>query len=324
MRVLVTGAAGFLGSVVARKLKDIDITVFTTDIHGKVDLTGDLSKVDFVYELPDCQVVIHCAAVQYVSTNLPIFFRKRFFERNNVIASQNLAARFRNDTETKLVIVGTSMMYASTSFSRSKEPATQVFCDNGVYSKSKVRAWEIFSQLPNPKSLVIPCIIGGYGRSGLFSLFISTIKKYGYAPIPGDGTKKIQLVHVDDVADLLIKIALGDCDGIYNAGGLAPLSISEWVEIITQRLGLSRIKSLHIPLLAFKLSGLVSGYRFIAKEQIEMLAVGHVLNIEASRETGWLPIWTSRKIIEDTVDGWLAQKNSCHSETPPDRSKEVM
>ena len=47
MRVLITGASGFLGSECLKQFKDHDHEVITTDKTGKVDLTGDLSDAVF-------------------------------------------------------------------------------------------------------------------------------------------------------------------------------------------------------------------------------------------------------------------------------------
>ena len=57
--------------------KNLDF--LTSDLHGDVDFKGSLSEIDFVQTLPETDVVINCAAVQYVSKNLPFLAERNFF-----------------------------------------------------------------------------------------------------------------------------------------------------------------------------------------------------------------------------------------------------
>lgn len=62
--VCVTGAAGQIGSNIAQKLREYDILVRTTDIHGDVDVQADLTDFDTVQStMHGCTHVIHCGAI---------------------------------------------------------------------------------------------------------------------------------------------------------------------------------------------------------------------------------------------------------------------
>lgn len=73
-RILITGSNGFLARAVISLLRNNkEYEIITTDIIGNVDYLGDLSDNNFVNRLPDVDIVVHCAAVQYVNDNIPFF-----------------------------------------------------------------------------------------------------------------------------------------------------------------------------------------------------------------------------------------------------------
>jgi nucleoside-diphosphate-sugar epimerase len=93
--ILVTGSSGFLASAIVMLLKNNnEYKLITTDIIGNVDYLGDLSDKKFVNDLPDVDIVVHCAAVQYVTKNIPFFRRNAWFNKNNVLSTQNIKSRY--------------------------------------------------------------------------------------------------------------------------------------------------------------------------------------------------------------------------------------
>lgn len=300
--LLVTGANGFLGRSLLKALHSTSFNVITTDTSGKVDFCGDLSTFEFVSTLPNVDTVIHCAAVQYVSTDLPLFTRKKYFERNNVTVARNLAKRFSGSVN-MFINVGTSMMYDN----KAQSPIlpTTMHTGNGVYSDSKTQAWELISQMNNPTALMVPCIIAGPGRGGLFVDLITSIQKRNVSVCPGKGNSLTQMVHVDDAAALLVKIAESHAEGIFNAGGNFPLSINDWILTIRETLGKDKGRSFHVPLLAIELLSWLTNYRLLAKEQVSMLRGDHVLDTSSSEKLGWKPQHTNKEIIISTAKTYL-------------------
>lgn len=296
MKILITGADGFLGKQCVQLLNRQGHEVITTDKKGQVALLGDLSDSAFVASLPDVDAVVHCAAVQYVSDDLPIFNRKRYFYKNNILATTQLCKRYQN-TATYLVNIATSMMYVQDG-SPTYDIHSKMLGD-GVYSQSKFQAFNIVNQHNIKHATIIPCIIGGIGREGLFVGFIKMIQRFGFVAFPGRGEHKVHMVHVSDVADLISLAVHRQATGIFNAAGPEPLSISEWVDQIALTLGKSKVLKLRIPLPIVKLISYLSLHRIIAKEQLLMLQMSHVLVTESSQAIGWKPKYDNRKIITD-------------------------
>ena len=62
--VLITGAAGQIGSHIASALRALGTAIRTTDIHGDVDIQADLTNFETVLSvLSGCTHVIHCGAI---------------------------------------------------------------------------------------------------------------------------------------------------------------------------------------------------------------------------------------------------------------------
>jgi nucleoside-diphosphate-sugar epimerase len=294
--VLITGAAGFLGAEVVRQLRRAGYPVITTDLRGDVDRAGDLADAGFVAELPDVGIVIHAAAVQYVTPTLPFFRRGRWFERNNVEAARNLATHYSGRVDYFLQ-VGTSMMYNQTGlpFHETLSPLK----GTGVYSRSKLASVRLAQAMKNPVGVMIPCIIGGPGREGLFIGFIKTMTRWRFAIQPGSCRHPIHMVHVEDAASLIHCMAARKAVGFYNCAGPEPLSISQWIEVIRDELRLVNIRKVRIPYPFLRFMAWATKYRILAREQIVMLGQAHVLSIETSLALGWRPRHSNERIVRD-------------------------
>lgn len=295
MKILITGGGGFLGKECVKLLRSRSHEVISVDREGQVDLLGDLSEPNFTVSLPDVDTVIHCAAVQYVTKNLPLIFRKSYFQKNNVIATQNLCNRYRG-TSAHFIHVGTSMMYRQTG--QDLYDTNSPMGGEGVYSKSKVDAQTYVNDLPG-SATVIPCIIGGKGREGLFRGFVTMMKKYGVVFYPGKGLHKTHMIHVEDVASLILAISEKQAFGYFNAAAPEPLSISEWIDQIQDTLKIPPVIRVSLPLLPVRVLSMIMGYRLLAREQLLMLKYQHILDIQRSVNIGWRPKYTNAEIVRD-------------------------
>jgi len=295
----VTGAAGFLGTPVSDKLRAAGYRVVTTDRVGRPDLLGDLADKKFTESLPPVDMVVHCAAVQYVSADLPFFRRKSYFARDNIVATENLVERYRSELDYFLQI-GTSMMYDQTGLTEYAIDSPQKGV--GVYSKSKLAAVRIAETIDAPLGIMVPCIIGGPGREGLFRNFVTTIAKFGFAIRPGTGKFQTHMVHVNDAADLVVLLVQQKATGLYNAAGPYPLSINQWIEAIKSELGVDKVRIIPIPYPLIAFGAWLTRYRFIAKEQALMLGQAHVLSTKESHAKGWQPAHSNERIARDIAN----------------------
>jgi nucleoside-diphosphate-sugar epimerase len=235
--------------------------------------------------------------VQYFSKELPLFRRKSYFFHNNTIATKNLTERYSR-TGTHFVYISSSMIYEQHASSyRTYDPKKAI----GPYSASKIAAQEFVEQMVNPVAVIVPCIIGGRGRAGLFGPLVRSMKKFGIAPLPGSGAQSIHVVHVQDVASLASLIIEQRICGCFHAADPDPLSIQEWIEQIAAELNLTKVKRIQIPITAIGSLSRLFGYRLLSKEQLLMLRFPHVLEIESSCSLGWQPRWNNAQTIRETA-----------------------
>jgi nucleoside-diphosphate-sugar epimerase len=297
MRILVTGASGFLGSRVVERLRADGHEVIGTDRSGAVARAGDLAEPEFTASLPDVEAVVHCAAVQYVTPTIPRFRRAGWFERNNVAATRNLRSRYDGRVR-YFLLVGTSMMYRQDG--RAIYSTTAPLQGQGVYSESKLAAYELVEGMQNDVGVMLPCIIGGPGREGFFRSFTTTMTRWGFAVRPGSGRHPTHVVHVDDAAELIRLMVRNGATGKFNAGGTQPLTIDQWIEEIRDELGLPEVRRVPVPYFLLAVGAWVTRYRILAREQLLMLGHPHVLDISDSLALGWTPR-SNRQIVRDTA-----------------------
>lgn len=296
MKVLVTGGCGFLGESVANLLKS-NHEVITADIQGNPDLLIDLSLPESIKLLPDVDVVVNCAAVQYVTKKKPLFFWRKWFYRNNVTCTSNLIARYE-DTNTFFIHVATSMMYKQ-NYSAFYTTTSQLGCQ-GVYSGSKLICQKLVRSSKLKSATVIPCIIGGKGREGLFVNFVRSIKNKGFIILPGSGVYKANMVHVEDVASLIALLTTTKKEGVYNAAASDPLSLNEWVDITSSVLN-KKVKVIHLPLAPIAFISKLFFYRILAREQLLMLGQDHILDVSESLKLGWNRKYTNKELLVDLI-----------------------
>lgn len=298
-RILITGANGFLGGACVRALRSAGHDVITTDKRGQVDHTGDLADAGFCGTLPAVDVVVHSAAVQYVSADLPLLARRSYFERNNVVATRQLIGRYGSEA-VHFLNIGTSMMYRQLDAGR-YSPACELAAQ-GVYSRSKLAAQRLLTLAPGLRwATVVPCIIGGAGRGGLFSRFVKSIQRFGVAVCPGTGQYPIATVHVDDVASLIETIVRVRATGIYNAAAPEPLTLLQWISCTAAELGRTNVRVLRIPIQLVSVLAKASRYRLLAAEQLQMLLRPHILDTTTSEALGWSPRMSNLATLQEIV-----------------------
>ena len=212
MQILVTGGAGFIGTNLIKELSSYHTIVSIDDystgkeenhIDGVKYINGDISDLmDHIatlstpYYQPD--IVFHLAAKARIQ---PSFETPKDYIKTNFNGTYNVV-QFCTNREIPLIYAGSSSVHSGKftnpyTFSKDLgEEVIQLYQKHFGLKASIVRFYNVYG----PNQLTE----GGY--TTLIGKWINNIQKGIPSEIYGDGSKRRDFTHVDDIVDALIKI----------------------------------------------------------------------------------------------------------------------
>lgn len=211
MRVLLTGASGFLGNYLIAGLRSPVVTLG----RGKQnDIICDLSSQ--IPIIPQVEMVIHNAGLAHRVPKTPE--DERNFYQTNLFGTKNLLTALVNSKVKPLAIVyiSTVAVYGL----EKGEMITEKFLPNPKtpYAKSKYEAELLLrdwaeKQQTNLTILRLPLVAGASATPGNLGAMIKAIKSGYYFRI-GTGLNRKSMVLAQDIADLIP--TLQNYSGTYN------------------------------------------------------------------------------------------------------------
>lgn len=203
MKVLLTGATGYIGSAVAEKLKDAGHEVLAlarSDAaherlagRGYSPVRGDMTDADGVAALArDADAVVHAANTQDAA---------------------NAAADAALTTAVLRALEGTGKPFVYTSGVWTVGGTGDGYADEAwtpnsiplVAWRVPIEATVLAAAAQNVRSVVIrPVIVYGRG-GGIPAMFVEEARSRGAVRVVDDGRQEWPFVHVDDLADLYVR-----------------------------------------------------------------------------------------------------------------------
>ncbi len=250
-RVLITGATGFLGSNLAKKLKTIghEVTATGRD-RNKAQVLQNLGiefvaldlirKDSFLNLSKDFEWVFHCAALSSPWGAYQDFYK------SNVIATQNLLEHFSTSSIERFIYVSSPSVYtdlqSKLNISESEKLPT---LNLNHYIKTKKMCEVIVDKYVNdhqmPVITIRPQGIIGEGDPSIFPRILKIAKK-GFLPKIGNGKTILDLTYVDNVVHGLICAAQADSKFLgqkYNITNGEPIELYSTLEKIMSDLKIS-------------------------------------------------------------------------------------
>ena len=259
MKILVTGGAGYIGSVVASQLVEAghETAVLDDFSKGHADavpegahlVRGNLLDSGFVREtLADgFDGVLHFAALSLVGESVE---EPELYYRNNVCGTLNLLGAMRETGAEKLVFSSTAAVYGEPDEVPIRETAPAL--PTNPYGSSKLAVDRLIGAVAEARGLAATSlryfnVAGASGRFGedhhpethLIPLVLkaaaenSAVKIFGTDYPTRDGTAVRDYIHVEDLGRahlLALEAAKPGKHRVYNLGNGAGFSVREVVE----------------------------------------------------------------------------------------------
>jgi uncharacterized protein YbjT (DUF2867 family) len=222
MRALILGGSGLIGSAVAKRLVEGGHEVLLASRHGSgarfrsVDLTRPDADA-FLAALENVDVLVNCVGIFDEQA-------EQSFDAIHVKGPTALyeAARARNVR----TVIHVSALGA--------DPASPL-----RYFASKGQGDEQLLRMGMQAWVVRPSLV--YSPQGQSTRFFAALAALPVTPLPSGGQQQIQPVHLDDLAEAIVELALSSkCGGILNAAGPRALSLRDYLSLFRARFGMSQ------------------------------------------------------------------------------------
>ena len=311
MRALVTGGGGFLGSALARRLRERgdEVRVFGRGSYADLEAVGiDCAKGDITdYEAlkaacDDRDVVFHVAA------KVGLWGRYEDFHAVNVEGTRNVLRACQEQGIRKLVFTGSpSVVFHGGDVEGVDESAPYPEKFDSFYSETKALSERMVLAADHDRLSTVslrPHFIWGPGDRSILPRVISR-RKAGRLFRIGDDNKLVDTIYIDDAveAHVLAAIQLSPLSEIsgkaYFLSGGDPRPVWEFMDRMLAAAGLGPVEKRMPKALAYSLAKACEGtWRVLGlsaeppltKFLVDTLTTSHWFDISAAkRELGWRP-----------------------------------
>jgi nucleoside-diphosphate-sugar epimerase len=311
---LVTGGSGFVGSSIARLLRELGEEVRILDIW-KDDCQRDGAEF-FLGNINDREAVEKAMrGVSYVHHNVALVplskAGKRFWTVN--VEGTRIALEAAGAARVKMFChMSSSAIFGSPDLMpiTNETPRRPV----EIYGRAKLAAEELVIRAGREGmrvSSIRPRTIVGTNRLGIFGILFDWIRDGANIYIIGPGTYPFQFVHADDISAVSIQSALQEKPGLFNVGAAEFGSLRDDLGALIRHAGTkSKIKSLPVPLA-------IGALTVLDKLRLSPLGPWHYLtyhkpyyfDIRPTMDTlGWVPKHSNISILTGAYDWFISSQ----------------
>ncbi|MCC9651531.1 NAD-dependent epimerase/dehydratase family protein [Vibrio sp. MA64] len=302
--ILVTGASGFLGREVSKRIKNkrcvirgnglknesfSDSNLFiVSNIDGETDWKGAFSSID---------AIIHIAGVAHTRN-----VSKADFGKVNVEGTLNLALQAAKSGVKRFVFVSSIGVNGRTTTVQPFSASSKVHPHND-YARSKYDAESGLQKISHSTGMEVvivrPPLVYGVNAPGNFSSLAALIRRIPLLPF-GAADNRRNFIAVQNLADLLIVCAThADAGGnIFLASEGEAISIKEFSDSIAEGMG-KKVLQLPIPVWAMHLAGKLTGKSAMIEQLYGNLEVD---SSNIKKILGWTPPLTMKQAMATLRD----------------------
>ena len=272
MKVLITGASGFVGTHLCKQLLNDGHEVFAlvrtpskfSDVAAHPKLTvvqGDLDQeFSWLSLLPsDLDSVVHTAGIVH-SYNTDHFFH------TNAVGTLKLTDALKAKYSSLHFVLISSLAAAGPSMGPMKRNEDDLDAPVSIYGRSKKKAEEHLKESAPAEwkiSIIRPPMIIGPRDSAVLDIFKMVKGKAILLPGRGSLMKMYSFVCVFDLIETIVKILEQKKDGMFYSAHPQTVSFSELILEIKKQLGVPFIY--HLPMPLFLIKALAQVLNFIYK-----------------------------------------------------------
>jgi len=255
-RILVTGATGFTGRVLTRKLVAAGARVVAivrkSSQRGDLDglpvewIEGDVFDPEVVQQATQgVEYIFHVAAAYREAKITDDTYRKVHVDSTKLLAESVVSS----DVFKRFVHISTVGVHGHIDDPPADEQYR--FSPGDIYQQTKADAekWitAFAAQKGLPLTIIRPAAIYGPGDRRLLKLFKMSARRF--FPLFGQGKGLYHLIHVEDLTDIFITAALAPraLGEVYIAGNPEPSRLEDIARIIATEIGNSRLSFLRLP-----------------------------------------------------------------------------
>lgn len=313
-KILVTGGAGFFGSILVRELLEAGNEVTCLDIndiglrHEKLRMiVGDIRDRATVSKACEGVEVVHHNVAQ-----VPIAKDRYLFDSVNSHGSEVLATECIRSGVSSLVYTSSSAVFGVPK----RNPITPDMnpAPAEAYGAAKYQAEEIFKEAASENiniAIVRPRTILGSGRLGIFQILFEWVYQGKNLPVLGSGDNIYQFVHARDLAAACI--AAGEKGGCntYNIGARVYGSMRDTLEaLIAHAKTTSRVVGINKKLAQVGM-GITSALGLSPLGPYHSLMYGESMYFDigkAERELGFSPTYSNIELFTETYDWYVRNR----------------
>ena len=257
-KVLVTGAAGFIGSKICIKLFELGFNVIAVDdlssgniknLPSKIKLYKlDLSIISNLKKIPKCQFILHLAGQ---SSGEKSFDSPTKDIQKNTITTLNLINYGIKNRCKKLIYASSMSVYGNVNSNKFSEtsPVAPISC----YGVSKLTSENYLKVFSKKLPYIIFRMFNVYGagqnmkdlRQGMVSIYLSQALSNNEVIVKGSLNRVRDFIHIDDVVNIwVISILKNIKNEIFNLGTGKLTKVSELLNKIYKLTGKKKTKVL--------------------------------------------------------------------------------